>query len=89
MQTRDKTLSMKLSDLELLQAHALADQTDESVGRYLRRLIAREYARLFGDAPPPAKITRMGRPRTAASPTSARRPAIARRHNNIKRAGGQ
>jgi hypothetical protein len=64
MQSRDKTLSMKLSSEELLMAHACADQTDESVGRFMRRLIAREYARLFGDAPPPAKVTRMGRPRS-------------------------
>lgn len=63
MPERLRTLSLKLTDEELLQAHALADHTDESVGRYVRRLIAREYARLFGDAPAPKVPTRMGRPR--------------------------
>ena len=66
MQTRDRTLSLKLSSDEILRAHALADAGDESVGRYVRRLLAREYERLFGDAPPPKVKTRMGRPRAAA-----------------------
>ena len=52
-----------MTDEEILQAHALADLTDDSIGRYVRRLLAREYARLFGDAPPPVVPTRMGRPR--------------------------
>jgi hypothetical protein len=60
---RARTLSLKMSDEEILQAHALADHVDDSIGRYVRRLLAREYARLFGDAPPPVVPTRMGRPR--------------------------
>ena len=88
MQTRDKTLSLKMTDDELLRAHALADQTDESIGRYLRRLMAREYARLFGDAPPPAKVTRMGRPRNATLQTSATPPALDHRDDS-KLVGGQ
>jgi hypothetical protein len=68
MQHRSRTLSLKMSDEEVLQAHALADHGDESVGRYVRRLIAREYARLFGDAPPPTVQTRMGRPRKTPAP---------------------
>jgi hypothetical protein len=65
MNPRHRTLSLKMTDDEVLQAHALADHSDDSVGRYLRRLVAREYARLFGDVPPPAVKTRMGRPRKA------------------------
>jgi hypothetical protein len=61
---RECTLSIKLTRDENLRAHALADAGDESVGRYLRRLIAREYERVYGDAPPPYVKTRMGRPRT-------------------------
>jgi hypothetical protein len=63
---RPCTLSIKMTPEENLRAHALADAVDDSVGRYLRRLIAREYERLFGDAPPPAVKTRMGRPRKRA-----------------------
>ncbi|MCA9591581.1 MAG: hypothetical protein KC657_40070 [Myxococcales bacterium] len=63
---RERTLSLRMNDEEILQAHALADLTDDSVGRYVRRLLAREYARLFGDEPPPVVPTRMGRPRRKA-----------------------
>jgi hypothetical protein len=65
MKKRDVTLSVKLTEQENLMAHALADLSDEGVGRYLRRVIAREYDRAFGDAPPPVVKTRMGRPRTS------------------------
>ncbi len=67
MKQRECTLSVKLTREENLRAHALADAVDDSVGRYLRRLIAREYARLFGDAPAPKVKTRMGRPRKATT----------------------
>lgn len=66
MRERTRTLSLKMTDEEILAAHALADLADDSVGRYVRRLLAREYARLFGDAPPPVVPTRMGRPRKGA-----------------------
>lgn len=71
MNPRQRTLTVKMNDDEVLQAHALADHADDSVGRYLRRLLAREYARLFGDAPPPAVKTRMGRPRKSAPKDAA------------------
>lgn len=65
MKKRDVTLSVKLSEEENLKAHALADLSDEGVGRYLRRVIAREYEHAFGDRAPPRVKTRMGRPRTS------------------------
>lgn len=72
MRTREVTISIKVTEEEALRAHALADATDESIGRWLRRVIAREYLHFFGDAPPPAKKTRMGRPRTKTSAKAAR-----------------
>ena len=72
MMARPRTLSLKLTDEEILQAHALADLSDESVGRYVRQLLAREYARAFGAKRPPVVKTRMGRPRTKARTTTKR-----------------
>lgn len=43
-----------MTDTELRRAHALADAGDESIGRYLRRVVNVDYERRFGDAPPPA-----------------------------------
>ncbi len=63
MKTRDITISIKVTAEEALRAHALADLSDESVGRFLRRIVNDEYQRRYGDAPPPAKKTKMGRPR--------------------------
>ena len=60
MTERHRTLTVKMTDTELLRAHALADAGDESVGRYLRRLINNESARRFGDAPPPQANLRKG-----------------------------
>jgi hypothetical protein len=57
---RPRTLSIKMAEVELQQAHACADATDESVGRWVRRLIAREYERLFGNATPPKVKFRRG-----------------------------
>ncbi len=70
MQTRPRTLSLKMTDDEVLQAHALADAADESVGRFVRQLLAREYLRHFGQQPPPKVRTRMGRPRASKASTS-------------------
>lgn len=53
MTDRPKTLTIKVSEDELLMAHAIADAGDESIGRYVRRVVAADYARRFGDAPPP------------------------------------
>jgi hypothetical protein len=53
MTNRPRTLSIKMSDTELARAHALAAAGDESIGRFVRRLVAREYELRFGDAPPP------------------------------------
>ena len=67
MQPRPRTLSLKMTDEEILKAHALADASDESVGRFVRQLLAREYLKHFGQQPPPEVPTRMGRPRAKAS----------------------
>lgn len=53
MTERTKTLTIKVSEDELYRAHAIADAGDESIGRYVRRVIAHDYERRFGDAPPP------------------------------------
>lgn len=53
MTERTKTLTIKVSEDELHMAHALAEAGDESIGRYVRRVLASDYARRFGDAPPP------------------------------------
>ena len=63
MRTREVTVSVKMTEVEQLRAHALADAGDESIGRWLRRLVNVEYERRFGEASPPPKKTRMGRPR--------------------------
>jgi hypothetical protein len=42
-----------MTDTELDRAHALAAAGDESIGRYLRRVVNADYERRFGDAPPP------------------------------------
>jgi hypothetical protein len=68
MKQRSYTLSIKLSEEENLRAHAIADAADESIGRFLRRVICREYERAFGDMPAPRVPTRMGRPRTSPTP---------------------
>jgi hypothetical protein len=61
MTLRPRTLTIKLSDSELAKAHALARAGDESIGRYLRRVITNDYERRFGDAPPPAPKLRGAR----------------------------
>jgi hypothetical protein len=53
MTNRERTLSVKMTDTELDRAHALAAAGDESIGRYLRRVVNADYERRFGDAPPP------------------------------------
>lgn len=53
MNERRRTLTVKMSDDELAKAHAIAEAGDESVGRYLRRVVAADYERRFGQAPPP------------------------------------
>lgn len=64
MVERTKTLTIKVSEDELHMAHALADAGDESIGRYLRRVVASDYARRFGDAPPPKAKLKTGPRRT-------------------------
>lgn len=63
MQTRERVLTVKVSDLEWRRAHAIADVGDEPVSRWFRRLVNAEYERRFGDAPPPAHTPRLGRPK--------------------------
>lgn len=65
MNERPRTLTIRLTDIELAKAHALADAGDESIGRYLRRAITSDYERRFGDAPPPTPKLRPGPSRRA------------------------
>ena len=51
-----------MTDTELDRAHAIAAAGDESIGRYLRRVVNGDYERRFGDAPPP-KVKRKPGPR--------------------------
>ena len=67
MKQREVTVSIRMTGVEQLRAHALADAGDESIGRWLRRLVNIEYERRFGQAAPPPKKTRMGRPRGSVS----------------------
>jgi hypothetical protein len=60
MTDRQRTLTVKMTDTELHRAHALADAGDESIGRFLRRVLNNEYERRFGDAPPPKAKLRKG-----------------------------
>lgn len=62
MTDRERTLSVKMTDTELDRAHAIAAAGDESIGRYLRRVVNGDYERRFGDAPPP-KVKRKPGPR--------------------------
>ncbi len=62
MNDRQRTLTVKMTDDELAQLHALAVAGDESIGRLVRRWVAREYRRSFGEAPPPKAKLRRGRP---------------------------
>lgn len=52
MAEREHTLSVKLSALEIAKVHALAEVGDESIARYLRRVINRDYEQRFGDVRP-------------------------------------
>lgn len=72
MTERPRTLTVKMSDPELARLHALAAAGDESIGRLVRRWVAREYEVRFGDAAPPKAALRRGRPRKKAA-TSSRR----------------
>lgn len=54
MKERRRTLTVKMTDEELAKAHAVAEAADESVGRYLRRVVTSDYERRFGQSPPPA-----------------------------------
>lgn len=53
MPERRRTLTVKMTDDELAKAHAVAAAGDESIGRYLRRVVSADYERRFGEAPPP------------------------------------
>jgi hypothetical protein len=63
MTSRERTVSIKMTEEERRRAHALADAGDESIGRWLRRLVNVEYERRFGQAPAPEAKARIGRPR--------------------------
>lgn len=63
MTDRPRTLTIKMSDDELAKAHAVAEAGDESIGRYLRRVVEHDYERRFGQAPPPPPRHPKGRPR--------------------------
>lgn len=65
MKNRSRTLTVKMSDAELAKVHAIAAAGDESIGRYLRRVVASDYERRFGDAPPPTPTLRRGRNQNA------------------------
>ena len=52
-----------MTDDELAKAHAVAAAGDESIGRYLRRVVVADYERRFGEAPPPSPKLKPGRPR--------------------------
>lgn len=60
MTDRPRTLTIKMTDNELAKAHALAEAGDESIGRFMRRTIASEYERRFGDAAPPTPSLKHG-----------------------------
>lgn len=60
MNDRPRTLTIKMTDPELARAHALAAAGDESIGRFIRRTINRDYEARFGDAPPPTPKLRKG-----------------------------
>lgn len=65
MTSREHTLSIKLSPAELAKVHALAEAGDESIARLIRRWIARDYERAFGDVAPPRVTLKPGpRPRS-------------------------
>ncbi len=53
MTDRPRTLTIKLTDDELAKAHAVAAAGDESIARYLRRVVVNDYERRYGEAPPP------------------------------------
>lgn len=75
MLTRERTLTVMLTEEERRRAHALADAGDESIGRWLRRVVNGEYERRFGDAPAPAATARVGSPKeiNPSAKTRARR----------------
>lgn len=60
MTERARTLTIRMSDEELAKAHAVAAAGDESIGRYLRRVVTSDYERRFGEAPPPRAKLRPG-----------------------------
>ncbi len=57
---REHTLSVKLSALEIAKVHALAEVGDESIARYLRRVINRDYEQRFGDVRPEKPRLKLG-----------------------------
>lgn len=65
MGEREHTLSVRLSALEIAKIHALAKAGDESIARYLRRSINRDYEQRFGDVRPE-------KPRLKPGPRGAR-----------------
>lgn len=60
MLTRERTVSVMMTEEERRRAHALADAGDESIGRWFRRLVNVEYERRFGDAPAPDAKAKVG-----------------------------
>ena len=54
MRTREKTLTVMMTEDELRKAHALADADDTSVGAYVRKVIEQHFSARFGSIPPPS-----------------------------------
>jgi hypothetical protein len=63
MTERPRTLTIRMTDAELAKAHAIAEAGDESIGRYIRRVVSADYERRFGETPPPKVTPKPGRPK--------------------------
>jgi hypothetical protein len=64
MRTRNKTLTVMMTEEELRKAHALADADDTSVGAYVRKFLEAHFAARFGSIPPPAAKLKPGPKKT-------------------------
>jgi hypothetical protein len=62
MRSRDRTLSVRLDDAELAQLHHLAEHADMPIGAMVRRWLADRWRATYGDALPPAAMTKFGAP---------------------------
>jgi hypothetical protein len=62
MRNRERTLSIRLDDVELAKLHALAEKADLGIGQMVRRWTEDHWRASFGDAAPPESVTRFGDP---------------------------